>query len=189
MRAVVVLGVLLWCDVVGPSGCSAQAMRTFSVSRPAGSERFLHVTLDFSGGNLLLVPAPAGRLYGMKVRYDPSRYAPVQQYDSRTGILHLGVESIGGMGVRVTSGTQLEQVAQFEFAADVPLAIDATLGASDATIDLGGTTLTQLELQSGATHATVDFSRPTRGSCRSATFTVGASQLEVRHLARAGCAA
>ena len=92
------------------------------------------------------------------------------------------------MGVRVTSRAQLEQVARFEFAADVPLALYATLGASDATIDLGGTLLTELEIRSGATHATVDFSRPTRGMCKSATFTVGASQLDVQHLAQAGCA-
>lgn len=183
---VLVLGLF---SLASPSRCSGQSLRTFSVSRPTGSERFLHVTLDFSGGSLILLPAPAGRLYGMKVRYDPARYAPVQQYDPRTGILHLGVESVGGMGVRVTSRAQLEQIAQFEFAADVPLAVFATLGASDATVDLGGTTLTELEIQSGATHATVDFSRPTRGRCKSATFTVGASELDVQHLAQAGCGA
>jgi hypothetical protein len=164
-------------------------MRTLAVTRPTGSERFLHVTLDFSGGSLLLMPAPAGQLYGMRLRYDPARYAPVQQYDPRTGILHLGIESVGGMGLRVTSRAQLEQIARFDFAADVPLAVYATLGASDATIDLGGTMLTDLEIRSSATHATVDFSRPTRGTCKSATFTVGASQLEVQHLAQAGCAA
>jgi hypothetical protein len=180
--------VLALVTIGGPSRCSAQAMRTFSVTRPTGAERFLHVTLDFSGGSVLLMPAPAGQLYGMRVRYDPVRYEPVQQYDARTGILRLGLESVGGMGVRVTSHAQLEQVARFDFSANVPLALYATLGASDATIDLGGTQLTELEIRSGATHTTVDFSRPTRGTCKSATFTVGASQLEVRHLAQAGCA-
>jgi hypothetical protein len=182
-------GVLALGNFGGPSRCSGQAMRTFSVTRPTGAERFLHVTLDFSGGSVLLMPALAGQLYGMRVRYDPVRYAPVQQYDPRTGILHLGLESVGGMGVRVTSRTQLEQVARFEFATNVPLALYATLGASDATIDLGGTLLTELEIRSGATHTAVDFSRPTRGTCKSATFTVGASQLDVQHLAQAGCAA
>ena len=187
-RFLLVAGVLALCRLGDPPRCLGQAMRTFSVSRPTGSERFLHVTLDFSGGSLILMPAAPGKLYGMRLRYDPDRYAPLQQYDPRTGILHLGVESVGGMGIRVTSGNQLEQNAQFEFAADVPLALHATLGASDATLDLGGTTLTELDIQGGATHATIDFSRPTRGSCKSATFTVGASQLEVQHLAQAGCA-
>ena len=189
MRRLALLGVVALGNFAGPSRCSAQAMRTFSVMRPTGAERFLHVTLDFSGGSVLMMPAPVGQLYGMRVRYDPSRYEPVQQYDSRTGILRLGLESVGGMGLRVTSRAQLEQVARFEFAANVPLALYATLGASDATIDLGGTQLTELEIRSGATRTTVDFSRPTHGTCKSATFTVGASQLDVQHLAQAGCAA
>lgn len=190
MRPLAVLcGVLALVNLGDASGCSAQAMRTFSVTRPTGAERFLHVTLDFSGGSVLMMPAPAGQLYGMRVRYDPARYEPLQQYDSRTGILRLGLESVGGMGVRVTSHAQLEQLARFEFAANVPLALYATLGASDATIDLGGTQLTELEIRSGATRTTVDFSRPTHGTCKSATFTVGASQLDVQHLAQAGCAA
>lgn len=172
----------------GASTAGAQVMRTLSVVRPVGTERLLHVTLDFRGGSLLLLPAASGQLYNMRLRYDPDQYAPVQQYDPRTGILHLGLESVGGMGLRVTSRSQLEQLARFELAADVPLALAATIDASDATIDLGGTMLTQLDIESGATHATVDFSRPTRGTCKSATFTVEASQLEVLHLAQAGCA-
>jgi hypothetical protein len=162
-------------------------MRTFTVTRPVAAERFLHVTLDFGGGTVVLVPAPTGELYGTKLRYDADRSAPVNEYDARTGILHLGVVSVGSIGVRVTSRAQLEQAARFEFSPDVPLALYATLGASDATIDLGGMMLTDLEVRSTATHATVDFSRPTRGSCKSATFTVGAAEVDVRHLAQAGC--
>jgi len=87
-------GVLGLGNFGGPSHCSGQAMRTFSVTRPTGAERFLHVTLDFSGGSVLLTPASTGQLYGMRVRYDPARYEPVQQYDARTGILRLGLESV-----------------------------------------------------------------------------------------------
>ena len=163
-------------------------MRTFSVTRPVAMERFLHVTLDFGGGTVLIVSGGRrANSYGAKLRYDADRSEPAHAYDTRTGILHLGVVSIGSMGVRVTSRAQLEQAGRFEFSPDVPLALDATLGASDATIDLGGLTLTQLELRSTATHATVDFSQPTRGSCKSATFTVGAADVTVRHLAQAGC--
>ena len=189
MRRLVLLGVVLGLHDLDPSRCSGQAMRAFSVTRPVAAERFLHVTLDFGGGTVVLVPASAGELYGLQLRYDADRSAPVQQYDARTGILHLGVASVGRMGVRVTSRAQLEQTARFEFSPDVPLALYATLGASDATIDLGGMTLTELEIRSTATHATVDFSRPTRGTCKSATFTVGAAQVDVRHLAQAGCEA
>lgn len=188
MRRIVLLGICLGFQFLAdPSPSSGQSMRTFSVTRPVGSERFLHVTLDFGSGTVILVPAPEGELYGLKLRYDADRSEPIQQYDARTGILHLGIEPVGAMGVRVTSGAQLEQTARFEFSPTVPLALYATIGSSDATFDLGGMTLTDLEIGTTATHATVDFSRPTLGNCKSATFTVGASQLDVQHLAQAGC--
>ena len=162
-------------------------MRTFSTSRPVTAERFLHVTLDFSGGTLVLMPGAPGQLYGMKLRYDPDHSSPVQQYDVRTGILHLGVESIGGTGMRVASRTQLDQTARVEFSPDVPLVLHANLGAGDASLDLGAMTISELDLRGTASHAVVDFSRPARGACKSATFAVGAAELDVRHLAQAGC--
>lgn len=169
--------------------CPGQAMRTFSASRPVAAERFLHVTLDFSGGTLVLLPAATGQLYAIKLNYDADHSSPIQRYDPRTGILRLGVESTGSNGIRVTSRRQLEQTARIEFAPDVPLVLYANLGAGDASLDLGGMTLTELNLHGTASRATVDFSQPTRGGCKSATFTVGAAELDVRHLAAAGCAA
>lgn len=169
--------------------CPAQAMRSFSASRPVAAERFLHVTLDFSGGTLVLLPATNGQLYGMKLNYDADHSSPVQQYDPRTGILRLGVESTGSNGIRVTSRRQLEQTARVEFSPNVPLVLYANLGAGDASLDLGALTLTELNLHGTASRAAVDFSRPTLGVCKSATFTVGAAELDVRHLAAAGCAA
>jgi hypothetical protein len=187
-RHIVLLGVVFGLHQLGdPSRCPGQVLRTFSVTRPVAAERFLHVTLAFGGGTVVLVPAPAGELYGLNLRYDADRSEPVQQYDSRTGALRLGVAPVGGTGVRVMSRGQLDQTARFELSPDVPLALDATISASNATIDLGGMTLTELEIRSIATRATVDFSRPTRGACKSATFTVGAAEIEVRHLAQAGC--
>ena len=36
-------------------------MRTFTVTRPVATGRFLHVTLDFGGGTVVVVPAAGGR--------------------------------------------------------------------------------------------------------------------------------
>jgi hypothetical protein len=48
--------------------------------------------------------------------------------------------------------------------------------------------LQDLTVLSGATRATVDFSRPTTGRCAAATFGVGAGELLVLRLANSGCA-
>jgi hypothetical protein len=188
MRRIGMLAIALGAhQLAGPEACPGQAMRTFSVTRPIGTERSLRATVDVSGGTVVLVPAPDGELYRLNLRYDGDHTAPVQQYDTRTGFLQLGTAAVGGMGMHVPSHAQPEQAARIELSADVALALHATIGASDATIDLGGMTLTELDVRATATHATIDFSRPTRGPCATATFTVGAAELAVRHLGQAGC--
>jgi hypothetical protein len=172
--------------VAAPAPCAAQA-RLFSVSRPIAAERFLHVTLDFGGGTLVLAPAATGALYAMQLRYDGEHAVPIQQYDPRTGILHIGVEPVSGSGVLVASRGDQPQTARIALSPTTPLALFANLGAGDATLDLGGLTLTELEVRSTATHAVLDFSAPTRGNCRSAVFAVAAAQVEVHHLAQAAC--
>jgi hypothetical protein len=170
------------------SAASGQTMRTFSTTRAAAGERELRATLDFSGGSLVIRPAaPGGELYSVQMRYDADRYAPLQQYDPRTGILHIGMSPAGGLAMRVGASHQPASATTITFSPDIPLSLYTILGASDATLDLGGLTLTDVEIRTSASHATVDFSRPDRGTCKSATFSVGAAELEVHHLAQAGC--
>ena len=166
---------------------SAQSMRAFRASRNIGAERQLRASIEFGAGEVQIRPAGGNELYDMSVKYDAERYAPVQQYEPRTGILRLGLESIGKGGVRVSSRKQLTQTAVFELSARLPLALTANLGASDATLELGGLMLSELTVASGASRGVVSFARPTVGACNSASFHVGATELSVLHLANAGC--
>ncbi len=186
MRRVALVGALL---VLGGGHLAAQSMRTLTTHRPlVPGAPPTRAQLDFGAGRVVVRAGDGTDLYRMSLRYDTERYAPLQQYDARTGLLQLGVTSIGRAGIRVTSRRQLDQVARFEFAPDVPLSLAASLGASEASLDLGGLTLTDLEVRSGAVRGTVDFSRPTQGQCTRATFAVGASELDVLRLGNAGCA-
>ncbi len=165
----------------------AQTMRVFTAARGILAERQVIATLDFGAGAVRIGSAAASQLYRMEVRYDADRFQPTQQYDPRTGILRLGLESIGKGGMRVTSRNQLEQTGNFAFSRTVPLSLSANLGASEANLELGGLTLTDLTVRSGASRATVAFRTPTRGECRHATFTVGAGEIDITGLANAGC--
>lgn len=175
--------------LVATPALTAQTMRTYSASRPLkGAQPPLRTTLEFGAGRVVVRAGPGTDLYDVGLRYDADRYTPVHRYDPRTGILQLGLRSVGGGGIRVTSRSQLEQVARFEFAPTVPLLLQANLGASEAVIDLGGLNLVEVAVRSGATRGTVDVSRPTRGECREALFSVGAAELVAMRLANAGCA-
>ena len=167
----------------------AQSMHTYQASRGLrGPQPPLRVTLDFGAGRMSLRAADEGTLYSMRVNYDSDRYSPVQRYDSRTGILHLGLSSIGRAGIRVVSRQQLEQVGRFELAGDVPLLLEANLGASEARLELGGLHLVELSVRTGATRGNVSFDQPTIGECRSAAFTLGATELMVVGLGNSSCA-
>lgn len=165
-----------------------QTLRSYSVSRQvAAAQPPLRASLEFGAGRVLLRAGTGSSLYDARFRYDADRFTPVHQYDPRTGVLRLGLESVGRSGIRVTNRGHLEQVARFEFAADVPLSLEASLGASDAVLDLGGLTLESLTVRSGATRGTIDIATPTLGTCRQATFLVGAAELLAMRLANAGC--
>jgi hypothetical protein len=174
--------------VAGAASVGAQTMRTATSSRPIGSERTLRATIDFGAGALRVMPARPGELYRMQLRYDADRNTPVNEYDARTGILRLGVESNGGAGIRVTSRAQLDQRAEVNFAQRVPIILAANLGASEATLELGGMTLASLAVRGGASRTQVRFAAPTAGECTAATFSLGAGELEVIGLANSGCA-
>lgn len=169
------------------SPAPAQTMRVFTAARGILAERQVLATLEFGAGAVRIGSAATSQLYRMELRYDADRYQPAQRYDPRTGILRLGLESIGKGGMRVTSRSQLEQTGNFVFSRTVPLSLSANLGASEAKLELGGLTLTDLTVRSGASRATVAFGTPTRGECRHATFTVGAGDIDITSLANAGC--
>jgi hypothetical protein len=165
----------------------AQTMRNFTATRNVAGEKLIRASLDFHGGTVSVAPLTGAGLFHVLMRYDADRFVPVQEYEPRTGILRLGLQPVGATAVRVTSRAQLAQTAQFSFARDVPLMLSANFGASEANLELGELTLSQLDVRASATRGQVSFGAPNRGSCRLATFTIAAGQLEVMHLANSGC--
>lgn len=166
----------------------AQTMRSYTVGRPAANPpAVMRATLEFGAGRVVVRAGGHDALYDAQLRYDADRFTPFHRYEPRTGTLRLGLESVGRAGIRVTSRSQLEQVARFTLSPTVPLELETSLGASEALLDLGGLTLNRLAVRAGATRGTVDFSSPTRGTCREATLALGAGELMVMHLANAGC--
>lgn len=188
MRIALLAPAALAGAILAAAPLAGQTMRSYAAARPvAASQPPVRALLEFGAGRVLVRASTGNALYDAKFRYDAERFTPIHRYEPRTGALRLGLESIGRGGIRVTSRNDLEQVARFEFAPDVPLSLEAALGASEAVLDLGGLTLQELYVRSGATRGTIDFTSPTHGTCRQALFAVGAAELMALHLANAGC--
>ncbi len=186
-HTVIVAGLVAGAAGTQATSLAAQTMRTFTAARNVAGERVLRASLDFHGGTVSVEPLGGKELFHVLMRYDADRFVPIQDYEPRTGMLHLGLQPVGVTGVRVTSRAQLSQTAQFSFARDVPLMLSANFAASEASLQLGGLTLDELDVHASATRGQVRFDTPNRGNCRLAAFTVAAGQLEVMHLANAGC--
>lgn len=181
MAAVVLLG------LAGLAEATAQTMRDMTVSRQHGNEQELRARIDFSAGHLQVVPGRTGALYRMTLLYDAERFTPLGEYNPRGKEVTLGLHSIGGTGIRVNSRRQLEQRAVIELPADIPLSLDATLGAVEAEIELGGLYLTDATVKTTASRTVVRFSEPNSTECRLLEVSGSATNLTAYSLGNSRC--
>ncbi len=169
------------------TSASAQQMRNYEYARPVTGERRLHAVIEFAAGRLIVRTAARDRLYGLSLNYDADRFRPIGRYDPVAGEVHLGVEVIGSGGIRVDRRRALPQQALIELSSGVELTLDASIGATESTLDLGGLRLSALELKTGASRTTINFATPTTGACRTASVTSGAGELTVTGAGNSGC--
>jgi hypothetical protein len=123
----------------------------------------------------------------MNLSYDDDRFVPVSDFDASSRTVVLGLRAAGQGGVRVVSRNQLRQLATITISPRADLALDLSLGAVDADVELGGLRISDLDLKTGASRATVRFSRPNGMRCRHARFSAGAAEVSVFGLGNSRC--
>jgi hypothetical protein len=133
------------------------------------------------------VAGRAGELYRMALAYDADRFVPLSTYDPARGSATLGVEPVGGPGLRVVSRHQLQQDAVVELSPKADLALDVSLGAVEADLDLGGLRLSELRLEAGASRPVIRFSQPNPIRCRTADISAGAAEVSILKLGNSRC--
>ncbi|HEY0351031.1 MAG TPA: hypothetical protein VGC48_02865 [Gemmatimonadales bacterium] len=183
MRSLGITVALLLCGVP----LRAQTMRPFETFRQLHGETRLAARLEYAAGSLHLAPGRAGELYRMDLGYDESRFVPVSDYDASSGSVFLGLRAAGEGGVRVVSRNQLRQIAAVAISPKVDVALDLTLGAAEADLELGGLRVTNLQLKSGASRTVVRFSKPNGTRCQRASISAGAADVSVLGLGNSRC--
>ena len=161
-----------------PALASGQSWRNVTMSRQVSGENELDVSVRYGAGRFKVSPSDGELLYRMQLRYDEERFEPRADFDGDR--LSLGVESIG-RSIRFgrdRSGGELD----LQLARGVPMKLDLEFGAVRADLDLGGLSLLDLDVSTGASESTVDISEPNPLSMRMASFAVGAADFEARHL-------
>lgn len=160
-----------------PAGLAAQNWRTVTMSRQRSGEEDLRVQVSYGAGRFKVRAADSGLLYRMQLRYDEDVFAPRADFEGRR--LHLGVENVGSsIKLGKNQGGEMDLL----LARDLPMDLDLEFGAVRADVDLGGISMTRLQLKTGASESTVDVSEPNGSAMRQATFEVGAADFTARHL-------
>ncbi len=143
---------------LGTGLAHAQTMRSFSAARQVHGETNFTATIRLASGTLRLAPGGASLLYNMEVVYDADRFKPLGRFDPVASEVLLGLESIGGGGLRVSKAAQLDQAANVVLSSAVDLTFDAGLEAVNAELELGGMRLVSFSLRNGGSRTVVRFS-------------------------------
>lgn len=162
-----------------PAPGEAQTMRTVTKVRSVTDEKNLEVNVVYGAGTLEIGAGDPDVLYRARIRYDEEVFEPVTE--SREGHLRLGVRSHRDFSL---SGLRSHSNGEFdlELAPGLPLDLELEFGAVDAEIDLGGLSITGLEVATGASQTELDFSSPNPVEARTVRIALGAAALTATDL-------
>ncbi|MGD2069061.1 MAG: toast rack family protein [Gemmatimonadota bacterium] len=161
-----------------PDALAGQSWRTVTMSRQRSDVDEMKVRVAYGAGRFSVRPIDGELLYRMQLRYDEESFEPVAELDGDR--LELGVENIGK---RFRLGRDRDDGRMdLELNRGVPMDLQLEFGAVRADVDLGGLSLNELELSTGASDSRVDVSRPNRLAMSRAELTVGAADFTARHL-------
>lgn len=185
MRATAMLVVMLSAPLLAASAQGEGQWRSLDVSRQLRDTAPQRIKVQYGAGRVDVRGTDAALLYGMHLRYDEQRAAPVHRYDEEQRSTVLGLESRGS-GLRSSSGGRTESgELRLVLPKVVPLDLDLEFGGTEAMLELGGLALQSVRLECGATDATLGFTTPNRAHMRELDVNVGAASFTALHLANA----
>ena len=180
------IAILALCaPLLSASAQSDPLWRSLDVSRQLRDTAPQRIKVQYDAGRVDVRPTDAALLYGMHLRYDELRAAPVHRYDAEQHSTVLGLESRGSSIRTASNGHEDSGELRLTLPRSVPLDLDLEFGGTQATLELGGLALLSARIECGATEATLAFTTPNRTHMRELEVGVGAAELTALHLANA----
>ncbi|MFP3852803.1 MAG: toast rack family protein [Anaerolineales bacterium] len=169
------------------------SLMTSEIEIPIPEEEPIQLNIGFGAGELNLQPGAEGALVQGTARYDIEQLAPESK--------------VSGGVVRLTSG-DIENFDDFDFnfdfgenpfssvfnnvenqwdlrLADVPMSLQIAGGAYQGRAELGGLSLTDLTISSGASDLEISFSEPNQVDMEALRVSTGAASTRLTGLANA----
>ncbi len=182
---------LLLALICGPAGtAAAQSWKTVAKSRQLRGQDFLDVKINYAVGRFELSRGPDRLLYRLNSTYDEDAFRLTSSYLESGGSGSLRIDIEGHDEI------DLGNIKDYDFEAgdlnvnltgSTPLALSMKFGAAEARLDLGGLTLQELILETGASDTHISFSERNRARAENCTFKAGAAQFRVDDLGNSRC--
>ncbi len=182
MKARALLVIALGAPLLAAGAQAEPRWRSLDVSRQLRDSAPQRIKVQYGAGRVDVQGTDAAILYGMHLRYDEQRAAPLYRYDAEQRSAVLGLES-RTVGTRVSSSGRSESgELRLLLPRAIPLDLDLQFGGAEASLELGGLALQSVRLECGATDARLDFSTPNRDHMRELVVDVGAASFTALHL-------
>ena len=184
MRVVGRFAAALAVVAIAAASVEGQSWRTLESSRQLRDSGEHRVRVEYGAGRLDVSSTFEPVLYSMVLRYDETLGSAVHLYEPEQRTLTLG---LGDLSVRFSRNVKDQTRGEMRLALSraVPMDLAFDLGATKASLELGGLALRNLRIQSGAGEAFVAFGSPNPLPMRALEIEVGAASLQVRDLANA----
>ena len=140
------------------------------------------VSLTFAAGRLDLSPGSEDFLIQGTARYNVEQLEPKVIVDG--GDIRIEQGDLEDVGIPTLDTGDLENSWSLELA-DVPMSLEIHAGAYEGEFELGGLSLTDLDIKDGASRAELSFDRPNKVEMGSLRYHTGASSVSMTGLANA----
>ena len=142
----------------------------------------IEVELEFSAGELRIIPEDMSEAAVLDVLYDPHRVEYDIEYNVSKATGHLSIETDHHKHKSIdTDDNKLEMILSTRYTTS----LEMDIGACDAEIDLGGIPLEYLDLDIGAASGDIDFSEPNPMRLKEINIDAGASSLDMHSIGNA----
>jgi len=140
------------------------------------------VSLTFAAGRLNVSSGAEDFLIQGKARYNVEELEPRVLIDGEDVRIEQG--DLEDVGIPTLNAGDLENSWSLELA-DVPMSLEIHAGAYEGEFELGGLSLTDLDIKDGASRAELSFDRPNKVEMGSLRYHTGASSVSMTGLANA----
>jgi len=165
---------------------AAPPRETLHRAEPVTVESGLDINVDYSLGRFILKPGSPDTAFVVDLRYEETLFDPSVEYDIRGDIGYLSVNSSNEKQERNFDwDIDTKSSWDVQFNPELPAQMEIDIGLGKGLLDLGGATISRLEVSNGLAESELDFSEPNKTAAQYMSFETGMGKFRAKNLSNA----